>query len=116
MGAQKRGADVHPTSGGSRCRISPEIAAARHPGRLLLPALAHAGSRQTDASTAAKPDGTRCCRVKGTAHEPVAGALLSLQPSPKRPASPFRGVLGLSRRSTTWGWGQGRGTTGRGLQ
>lgn len=76
--AQKRGADVHPASGGSRCRIPSGIAAARHLGGLLLPALAHAGSRQTDASTAAKLDGSRHCRVRGTVHEPVAEALPSL--------------------------------------
>lgn len=103
MGAQKRSADVHPAGGGSRCRIPPGTAAARLPGRQLLLALAHAGSRQTDTSTAAKLDGTHHCRVSGTGHEPVAGALLSLQLSPKRDASPYRGVLGLSRRSTVWG-------------
>lgn len=103
MGAQKRSVDVHAASGRSRCRIPPEIAAARQPGSLLLPALIHAGNRQTDASTAARPDGTCHSRVRGSAHEPVAGVLPSLQPSSERPASPYRGVLGFSRRRATWG-------------
>lgn len=40
--------------------------------------LAHAESRQTDTSTAAKLDGTHQCRVRGTVHQPTARALSSL--------------------------------------
>lgn len=105
--AQKRGADVHPTGAGSRCRPPQGIAAERHPGSLLLPAPVHAGSRQTDARTAAKPDGSRRCRVRSSTHGLAARALPSLQPGGNRLASPSEMFL-ISAE------GAGRGAGGRG--
>lgn len=56
------------------------MASASHPGQGIISSSTGSRGKQTDAGTAAKPEGTCRCRARGTARGPAARALPSLQP------------------------------------